>query len=293
MKIITLGASGMIGSAMFKVLRESSDLTVWGTLRSAYDRCSYSEAENKQLVDGIDVLHSNSLTKLLLKVRPDVVVNCIGLTKHHPDAGDPVQSLEINAVFPLRLSSICEYAGVRLIHVSTDCVFQGSRGNYSESDSPDATDWYGKTKSMGEIMNASHAVTLRTSTIGHELNTRYGLLEWFLSQMHQCRGFSRAIFSGLPTIIFAQIVRDIVLPKPDLHGLYHVSASSINKLDLLRIIARVYDKKIEIIADDSLVIDRSLNSTRFSSATNYKAPSWEEMVTLMHNTQLRGIRNVR
>jgi dTDP-4-dehydrorhamnose reductase len=284
MKIIVLGANGMIGSTMFKVLRESGDLAVWGTLRSAHDRCFFSPSDASQLIDGIDVSNPDSVFKVFARIRPDALVNCVGLTKHRPEAEDPLQTLEINAALPHRLARMCETAGARLIHVSTDCVFLGSKGNYVESDAPDALDYYGRSKSMGEVISASHVITLRTSTIGHELQTRYGLLEWFLAQEEQCKGFTRAIFSGLPTVIFAQIVRDIVLPRPDLHGLYHVSGNAINKLELLQLIARIYNKKIEIIPDDSLVIDRSLNGARFFATTGYVAPDWEKMINLMRGS---------
>lgn len=281
MKIIILGSNGMIGSTMFKVLRESSDLTVWGTLRSAHDLRFFPQADARQLIEGIDVSNLDSVLKVFSTIRPDVVVNCMGLTKHRPEADDPLQNLELNAILPHRLARMCEVAGARLVHVSTDCVFLGSKGSYVESDVPDAQDFYGKSKSLGEVVSAPHAITLRTSTIGHELHTRYGLLEWFLSQEGQCKGFSRAIFSGLPTVVFAQVVRDIVLPRPNLHGLYHVSAKAINKLDMLQLIARVYKKEIDIVPDDSLVIDRSLDGARFLAATGYLAPDWEEMINLM------------
>jgi dTDP-4-dehydrorhamnose reductase len=282
MKVIVLGSNGMIGSTMFKVLRESSELGVWGTLRSGHDRRFFTQADARQLIDGIDAFQSDALLKVFATIRPDVVINCVGLTKHRPETDDPLQSLELNAALPHRLARMCEVASARLVHVSTDCVFLGSKGSYVESDLPDATDFYGKSKSMGEVVFAPNAITLRTSTIGHELYTRYGLLEWFLSQERQCKGFSRAIFSGLPTVVFAQIVRDIVLPRPTLHGLYHVSAKSINKLDLLQLIAKIYKKKIDIVKDDSVVIDRSLDGARFSAATGYVVPDWEELINLMH-----------
>jgi dTDP-4-dehydrorhamnose reductase len=272
----------MIGSTMFKVLRESSELAVWGTLRSGHDRRFFNQADARQLIDSIDAFHSDALLKVFATIRPNVVINCVGLTKHRPEADDLLQSLELNAALPHRLARMCEAAGARLVHVSTDCVFLGSTGSYLESDIPDAQDFYGKSKSMGEVVLAPNTITLRTSTIGHELHTRYGLLEWFLSQEMQCKGFSRAIFSGLPTVVFAQIVRDIVLPRPTLHGLYHVSAKAINKLDLLRLIAKVYKKKIDVVRDDSVVINRSLDGARFSAATGYVAPDWEELINLMH-----------
>ena len=281
MKVLVIGASGMIGSTVLRVLSEKKDWEVSGTLRN--DACSkyFTAAIAEKLIRGIDVEHADMLMKALDTFRPDVVVNCAGLTKHKPEADDPLVALPINALMPHRLAGLCKLAGARLIHVSTDCVFSGEKGGYTEDDFPDARDVYGKSKVLGEV-TYPHAITLRTSTIGHELQSKYGLLDWFLSQEGRCKGYNRAIFSGLPTVIFAQVIRDVVIPHQELSGLYHVAAKPINKYDLLNLIAKNYGKKIEIIPDDKLVIDRSLDANRFRQATNYIAPEWEELIALMH-----------
>jgi dTDP-4-dehydrorhamnose reductase len=208
-------------------------------------------------------------------------VNCIGLTKHHKTADDPILAIPLNTLLPHRLAELCAIGRSRLVHISTDCVFSGARGSYTEDDPADANDVYGKAKFLGEV-NYSHAITLRTSTIGHELHSAYGLLEWFLSQQGSCKGFSRAIFSGLPNTEFARIVRDLVIPRPDLHGLYHVGANPIAKFELLKLIATVYGKQIDIVQDDEFTIDRSLNSERFKQATGYSAPPWPELIHSMY-----------
>jgi dTDP-4-dehydrorhamnose reductase len=215
------------------------------------------------------------------QVRPDVVVNCAGLTKHKPEAEDPLVSIPINTLMPHRLAGLCKLVGARLIHVSTDCVFSGEKGSYTEDDFADARDVYGKSKALGEV-DYQHAITLRTSTIGHELQSTYGLLDWFLSQQGRCKGYTNAIFSGLPTVVFAQVVRDVVIPHAELSGLYHVAAKPINKFDLLKLIAEVYGKSIDIVPDEKLVIDRSLDATRFRLATGYTAPEWPELINTMH-----------
>ena len=218
------------------------------------------------------------------QIQPDVVVNCAGLTKHKPAAEDPLVSIPINTLMPHRLSGLCKLAGARLIHVSTDCVFSGEKGGYVEEDFPDARDVYGKSKALGEV-NEQHTVTLRTSTIGHELQSQFGLLGWFLSQEVRCKGYGRAIFSGLPTVVFAQVVRDIVIPNKEMSGLYHVAAKPINKFDLLKLIASEYGKSIDIVLDDKLVIDRSLDANRFRLATGYEVPEWPELIKSMHRYQ--------
>lgn len=280
MKVLVFGASGMIGSAMFRVLSAKKEWQVWGTLRSDEAKRFFSGDQQDKLVAGVDVEKHDALVRMFARVNPDVVVNCIGLTKHHKEAEDPQMALPLNALLPHRMADLCAVAGARLIHVSTDCVFAGTKGNYGEADAPDAGDVYGKSKHLGEV-DYTHAITLRTSTIGHELQSAYGLLEWFLSQQGSCKGFNRAIFSGLPNTEFARVVRDVVIPRPDLHGLYHVGADPIGKYELLKLIARVYGKQIDIVRDDEFMIDRSLNSARFNQASGYKAAGWPELIQAM------------
>jgi dTDP-4-dehydrorhamnose reductase len=185
-------------------------------------------------------------------------------------------------MLPHRLEKICALAGARLIHVSTDCVFSGRKGGYLETDLSDAEDLYGKSKFIGELHDLTHAITLRTSIIGHELNSNNALVDWFLSQEGEVKGYTKAIFTGLPTVELARVMKDFVLPHPELHGLYHVSAKPIDKFSLLTLVAEIYGKQIGIRQDEKVRIDRSLNSTRFTQATGYVAPAWPDLVKMMH-----------
>lgn len=282
MKILVLGVSGMLGNAVFKVFTQDSDCEVWGTIRSPSVLHHFPLAVHARLIGGVNVLDQDSLVALFSRLRPDVVINCIGLIKQLADAKDPLSALPINAMLPHRLARLCELAGARLIHVSTDCVFSGRKGGYRESDVSDAEDLYGRSKYIGEVHDQAHAITLRTSIIGQELSSSYALVDWFLSQHGSVRGFSKAIFSGLPTVELARVMKDFVIPHPALCGLYHVAAEPIAKLELLRLIAAQYGKTIEICPDDALVIDRSLNGERFRDATGYVAPSWPALIGRMH-----------
>ncbi|NMY52310.1 SDR family oxidoreductase [Pseudomonas sp. WS 5011] len=282
MKILVLGVTGMLGNAVFSVFQSDASFEVWGTLRSAAARKHFPAACHERLRAGVDVLDQDALAAALAGIKPDVVINCVGLIKQLADAKDPLTALPINAMLPHRLARLCQLVGARLIHVSTDCVFAGSKGGYLESDTSDAEDLYGKSKFIGELHDLAHAITLRTSIIGHELGSRYALVDWFLAQEGSIRGFSRAIFSGLPTVELARVMKDFVIPHAQLSGLYHVAATPIAKLDLLRLVAAQYGKQIEICPDDSLVIDRSLDGSRFSQATGYVAPAWPELVREMH-----------
>lgn len=285
MRVLVLGVTGMLGGAVFRAFNGDPTHSVWGTLRSSAGLKYFSDVELSSLLPGVDVLDQDALVAVLSSVRPDVVINCVGLIKQLADAKDPLSALPINALLPHRLVRLCDLLGARLIHVSTDCVFSGRKGGYLESDLSDAEDLYGKSKYIGELHDSPNAITLRTSIIGHELSSSYALVDWFLAQDGAIRGFSKAIFSGLPTVELARVMKDFVLPHPELNGLYHVAAEPIAKLDLLELIANQYGKAIEIRPDPSLVIDRSLNSERFTQATGYKAPSWPQLIELMHATR--------
>ncbi len=284
MKVVVFGVTGMLGHAMFRILSEDSRLIVYGTARKE-DTCRYfSDQLNNRLITGVDVENYDSLVGVFTTVNPDVVVNCVGIIKQLPSADDPLQAIPINALLPHQLAMLCQKNGkkARLIHFSTDCVFSGIKGNYIESDIPDSWDLYGRSKLLGEV-DCVHAVTLRTSMIGHELSGKRSLLNWFLAQEKSVRGFARAIFSGLTTVELARVVHNVILRWPDLYGIYHVGAQAINKFELLNLISKIYQKEIEIIRDESLVVDRSLNSERFMKATGYVSPEWPLLIQNMYD----------
>lgn len=281
-RILVLGVTGMLGSAAFRVFSADAAHQTFGTLRSSAALRHFPQDSHAHLVTGVDVLDQDALVAAMARVKPDVVINCVGLIKQLADAKDPLTALPINAMLPHRLARLCELGGARLIHVSTDCVFSGRKGLYQESDLSDAEDLYGKSKYIGELHDLPHAITLRTSIIGHELGSAYALVDWFLSQQGEVRGFTKAIFSGLPTVELARVIKDFVIPNPELSGLYHVAAEPIDKFRLLSLVAAQYGKQIEIRPDAALVIDRSLNGARFTEATGYVAPQWPELIRRMH-----------
>lgn len=282
MRVLVLGVTGMLGNAMYRLLSQDAAMAVYATSRNAAALSYFGEELHSRIISGVDVENYDSLVEVFGKVRPDVVINCIGLVKQLANADNPLQAVPINTLLPHRLAALCTVAKTRLIHVSTDCVFSGNKGDYQESDIPDAHDLYGRTKLLGEV-DYPHAITLRTSIIGHELSGHRSLVGWFLNQnTATVKGYRRAIFSGLPTCELAAVVRDFVLPSPELHGLYHVSAEPINKYELLRLISTVYGKAIEVVPDDTLIIDRSLRSNRFRQATGYTPAPWPELINRMY-----------
>ena len=279
--ILVLGASGMLGNAVLRYFATRTEHEVVGIVRSAGSARLLPESVQDKIALGGDVDDVDALVRMFDRHRPTVVVNCVGLVKQLGDAKDPLAAIPVNAVLPHRLARLCALAGARLVHLSTDCVFTGNKGMYREGDLPDAQDVYGRTKLLGEV-DYPHALTLRTSIIGHELASHHSLVCWFLSQHGPVRGYSQAIFSGLPTVEIARVIDEYVLDRPELRGLYHLSAEPIDKFSLLQLVAKTYGKETGITEDRALVIDRSLDSTRFRNATGYRPEPWPDLVRRMH-----------
>ena len=284
MKILILGVTGMLGNAIFKVLSMHSNHEVWATLRNQKWFAYFDNRKQDRLISDVDVLDFVRLKKVLKQIQPDVVINCVGLTKHLDTANDPLSALPLNALFPHHLASLSLEIGARLIHISTDCVFNGRKGNYKEEDLSDAEDLYGRSKYIGELHEMPNAITLRTSSIGHELNSSYQLIDWFISQRTRVYGYKKAIFSGLPSVELGNVIKDFVITKPNLQGLFHLSSEPIDKYSLLNLVADRYNKNIKIIADDTLQINRSLNSDKFRSATGYQSQSWPVLIEKMYHS---------
>ena len=284
--ILVLGASGMLGNTVMRFLSNSSGHRVWGSARSGTFLRYFPKSLHDHVVTGIDANNPDHLHRLFDETKPNVVINCIGLVKQLAEADDPLTAIPINSILPHRIARLCNLIGARLVHVSTDCVFSGLNGNYRESDFPDATDLYGRSKLLGEV-SCTHSVTLRTSIIGHELSSAKSLINWFLLQNGEIQGYTKAMFSGLPTLELARVIRDYVIPNYKLHGLYHLSAAPISKHDLLTLVGQVYGKPTVLIPNHLPVIDRSLDSSRFRKETGYSPPDWLCLIRSMHQFYLK------
>lgn len=284
-KVLILGATGMLGHTLITQLSKKDDLNVFATVRAHGCLEGISEPLREKIIANVDADKPDSILKALAEVKPDVVINCIGIIKQLEAAKDPLASITINALFPHRLALACNAAGCRLIHISTDCVFSGTKGNYTEEDFSDAIDLYGRTKFLGEV-DYPHCVTLRTSIIGHELKGCYSLIDWFLAQEGRVNGYTGAIYTGFPTVEMARIIAEYVIPNHSLNGLYHVSSEPISKFELLRLVAEIYGKRIEIAPFDDFRCDRSLNSYRFKTITGYTPPTWRGMLNAMRQAKV-------
>ena len=285
MKVLVLGSNGMIGGTIFSFLSKNDNLDVIGSIKNLAKNNNFSsQLENKFVM--MDALNYKNVEDEIKKNMPDIVINCIGVTKHVIQNHSKSSVKLINSDFPFHLKVLSANYNFRVIHVSTDCVFLGNQGNYIEEDKPDAIDLYGQTKARGEIVNCKNILTIRTSTIGHEFKTKYGLLEWFLQQ-EECLGYSNAFFSGLTTIELAKVIQDLIIPNTDLYGIYHISGRVISKFDLLKIIDDVYKTNIILKKNSEFVIDRSLNSNKFKNKTSYSPPKWRDQILEMKDYHIR------
>lgn len=276
MRILILGGNGMLGHQLFKHLAEDHEIKV--TLRqdlSEYEKFNLFHPDNS--FSGINVRSADQLIEVLGEFQPQAIVNAVGIIKQRSSARESIPSLELNSLFPHRLAILCKTINARMIHLSTDCVFSGKKGNYREDDPSDALDLYGKSKYLGEV-NEQHCITLRTSMIGRELSRKKSLLEWFLAQKGSIKGFKKAIFSGFTTQELSRIIEMILTQHPYASGIYHVSSDPISKFDLLSLIKRGLNLPVKIIPDKSFVCDRSLDSNKFRQEFSFNPPTWEEMI---------------
>ncbi|MEN6324657.1 MAG: SDR family oxidoreductase [Syntrophomonas sp.] len=285
-RVLILGGSGMLGHKLYMRLSRQEQLDVYATFRQI-DKVEwfFPPSLTSGLIGNIDANNFESIADVTERIKPDLLINCIGIIKQLPAASNHLMSIYINALLPHKLAELCRKNAARMLHISTDCVFSGSRGNYRESDDKDAADLYGRTKALGEV-NYPHCLTLRTSIIGHEINTRYGLLEWFLASAGQVQGYRRHIYTGLTTTELSNFIIKHLIPKWSLHGIYHLSSQPISKYELLNCIKQIYKKQIEIKADDALFCDRSLDSSCLREIVNYTPPSWPEMLNNMYQDYL-------
>jgi dTDP-4-dehydrorhamnose reductase len=283
--VAVLGAGGMLGHKVCQLLRGRQ---VVGLVRKrARDYQTFGDVfTDIHLLGGVDVLDGDRLEAAIRELEPGFVVNCVGLVKQLEEAEDPLLAVAVNALLPHRLARLCDEIGARLIQVSTDCVFDGARGDYRESDPTDARDLYGRSKALGETLpSQTAAVTLRTSFIGRELASRtHGLIEWFLAQRGRAvDGYARVIYSGLTSLELAAVIRRVIDARAPLAGVHHVASQPISKYDLLMLVRQIYRLEVEVRRSDEPVSNRSLVMEALPRATGYVAPSWPEMIQEMHD----------
>ena len=279
MKIIILGSNGILGSTLFHYLKNKKNLEVLTISRS--------KKSNKN----INLTNFSNFKKLenkLIKNKPNYLINCIGVTKYSNTYNNKKLTNIINTKMPIFLAQFCELNKIYFLHISTDCVFTGKKGNYSENMEKDAMDLYGYSKNKGEIKN-KFTTTIRTSFIGPEINSNKSLLNWFLSQKKIVKGYKNAFFSGLTSLELSKIIFTYFIQKNLLlNKIINVGSSKISKLTLLNKIKKVFNKEIKIIIYTKFKIDRSLNSKKFRKLTGYKTKNWNKMLIELRKFMIKN-----
>lgn len=280
-KVLVLGSAGMLGHKLLQRLGKS--FAVAGTIREAKAAPPLLAALNQtELFSNVSAHEFSRIEDVVDRFRPSVIINCIGVIKQRKESKDAIPSILINALLPHQLAALAQAKGIRLIHFSTDCVFSGHKGRYTESDPADAQDLYGRSKRLGEV-DGANCLTIRSSIIGHELQNGLSLVDWFLSQKGKTvNGFARAIYSGLPTAVMSDLVAWLIREQSSMSGTWHVASEPISKFDLLTLIRETYGAPITINRFEDFVSDRSLDGRQFQSRTGWVAPSWPDMVQAMH-----------
>jgi len=274
-RVLVLGGTGMLGHKLCQRFRERFD--TWTTIRSVPPGAAALFDDSRVFV-GVDAIDVATIRAAVERATPDVIVNCIGLVNQLETAADPVSSISINALLPHQVAAVAARVGAHMIQISTDCVFAGTRGAYTETDRADADDLYGRTKRLGEIAGP-RSLTVRTSIIGRELSSARGLVEWFLSHRGgSIEGFTDAFFSGVTTDALAGLLADVIERETELSGVYHVASARISKHDLLSHLNDALDAGVTIRPSHRVRLDRSLDGSRFLAATGLQVPPWTDMI---------------
>ncbi len=271
----------MLGaSLMTRLAQRPENFEVFGTHRPD---AILPDVPGATFLELNDIFDAERMTQIMDDHSIDMVINAIGLIKQVGSSVTDEDFIRINSLLPHQVARLASNVGARFLEISTDCTFSGKKGMYTEADTPDATDMYGRSKLLGEVTARDNSLTIRTSIIGHESGRAASLIDWFLSTEGAVKGFRKAIFSGFPTIVLADVIADHIIPNPELTGLYHVSAEPIDKYTLLSMVAEQYGHDVMIEPSDDLVIDRSLDSTRFRSATGFQPLPWPQLVAAMRD----------
>ena len=285
MKVIVLGASGLIGSYMFNEL--SKKFETIGTIRkSKTDHENIKLFKSDNIIDKIDILNLDKLINLFQNLKPDVIVNCIGVTKRKITE-NVLDVIKINSIFPHELAKWGSNNSAKIIHFSTDCVFNGLEGNYNEKSNTNAFDIYGKTKALGEIQY-KNSLTIRSSFIGRELFDKIELLEWVISNNgKKIKGFKKTMYSGVSALFLSKLIKDIIINHSKINGLYQLSYDTpISKYDLLCLIRDCFKLNLEIIPENNKSHCPTLDSSKLKNKINFDIPSWKDMLTELKNNKI-------
>lgn len=278
--VLILGVTGMLGHKVTQIMLEHN-FSVAATCRKMDVNLPEIVQSNAEIIEGVEANNFDLIKSIIREVKPSYIINCIGIIKQLDQSKESVPSIEINSLLPHKLDLFAREFSAKLIHISTDCVFDGTTGGYTEESQSNCIDLYGKSKFLGEVTHSDNSLTLRTSIIGHELKSHKSLVDWFIQQK-EADGFSKAIYSGLTTYEVGTFLANLISNETDITGLYHLTSQKIDKLELLDLIKKVYNHPVKLSENSEFKIDRSMLSDKLQKAIGYSAPNWTQMITKMY-----------
>jgi dTDP-4-dehydrorhamnose reductase len=265
MKLLILGGTGMAGHVLKAYFMQKKDYEVLYTSRDPNDEASIY----------LDVTNFKRVEEVIELTKPDIIINCIGILNEQAN-NNPLLAFQVNSLLPHQLAKLIARHQGKLIQISTDCVFSGLEGDYTEDKIPDGTSVYAQSKQLGEIIN-NHNLTIRTSIIGPELKEDgIGLFLWFMNQSGEIKGYEKVLWNGVTTLELAKSIEKMI--QHHVTGLYHLGSSKkVSKYELLTLIQDIFQKNdVKIVRDQEIVLDRTIRSTR--KDFEYIVPSYEEML---------------
>ncbi len=276
-KLLLLGAEGMLGHVCLIKLSEKFQVlaTTKNKRNIIFDNLNF--LNDSVILENVDLTNFEKIEKIIKKFKPKYLVNCAGVINKKISNYSKANSIKINSLLPHILSNLSELYKFRFLHISTDCVFDGSKGDYYEYDKKNAVDFYGQTKSIGEEFSNKRSIILRTSIIGHEIKSKLGMMEWFLNSKKKVEGYAAFRYSGITTL---EIQRFIIyfLNQKKMSGLYNLASTTITKYKLLKIINNVYNKKIIILKNRYVKKNMVLKSNKLKLSNKNKPQSWQKQI---------------
>jgi dTDP-4-dehydrorhamnose reductase len=287
-KILILGITGTLGHKIAQELIKDKRNVIFGTYN---DKNKFFRLNSYlSFVSFHQTLDISAIFNLIRTENFDYVINCSGIIKQKIINQDIY--FKINTILPKKISKIASIGKFYFIHFSTDCVFNGKIGNYTELDIPDANDLYGKTKILGEPdLKLRNCLTFRTSFIGHEINHNFSLLNWFVfNKRKKIYGFQKCFFSGVTNLEISKIIRKLIKNNKFIEGIFNLSGISINKFQLLNLINRKYQLKKIIIRKNYPIINRTLSNKKFQKFFKYKEKKWPKLLNELFIDYKKNIR---
>jgi len=281
LKILILGAGGMLGHKLYQTLSKTYDdvIPVFRKNKEHYHKFNLYKPE--KMIGNTDVTDQSKLLAVLNSVKPDIICNCIGKTTRKINSEDSQSVIYLNSFLPHFISKWSSENNSYFIHFSTDCVFSGKNGPYKPNDFRDSRDLYGLSKILGET-NSKYGLTIRTSIVGREIENQTEFFEWiFSSKNKSVSGYKNVFYSGVTTNYLSEVVAQLITKDSKSHGLLQVASPPISKLNLIKKVNSLFGLGMKINTDASKVSNKILSPVKFTITSGIKTQTWDEMLNTL------------